>query len=453
MFKTIQKVHFAGIGGAGMSGIAEVLLNLGYQVSGSDLKETDVTKRLQTLGATVSYKHNEKNVGEAQVVVFSTMIESNNPEIVFAKRNKIPIIPRIEMLAELARLKYTIAVAGTHGKTTTTSLIASILQGSGLDPTFVIGGKLNHLQSGAKLGQGEFLVAEADESDGSFLKLSPTFALITNIDNDHLDYYKSMKNLRCAFKEFANRVPFYGSSIVCLDDPGVQSILPYLNRRVLTYGFCSNSDLSAGELSSSSDRTQFTLLHHKRVIGKIEMKLCGRHNVLNVLAAVLCGLELKIPFEKIAHSIQNFENVERRLEKRGEKNGTVWIDDYGHHPAEIRAVISALKEKFPDKKIVVLFQPHRFSRTKILLKEFGKCFTGANEVILLPIYPAGEKPIPNVSSEKLVSLLEKTRTTVSLLNGGKTRSLENRLKPNTIFLTCGAGDVWKVGEKLFAPVD
>src|SRR3989338_881310 len=292
MFKTIQKIHFVGIGGSGMSGIAEVLVNLGYKVTGSDLKQSDVTDRLQGLGAEIFYGHRKQNVGETQVVVTSTAVRKDNPEVKQALKLKIPVIPRIEMLAELARLKYTIAVAGTHGKTTTTSMVAAIFQEAGWDPTFIIGGLVKHLGSGAKLGSGEFLVAEADESDGSFLKLSPAVGIITNIDDDHLDYYQTTQRLKDAFIQFANRVPFYGMAIVCADD-----------------------------------------------------------------------LELNVPFEKIARALGNFESVGRRFEKRGEKNGAVWIDDYGHHPTEIRAVMQALRERYPDKTIVAAVQPHRYSRT------------------------------------------------------------------------------------------
>lgn len=453
MFKTIQQIHFVGIGGAGMSGIAEVLLNLGYAVSGSDLKATDATDHLQRLGATIHYGHQEKNVGNAQVVVTSSAIRQNNPEAVFAHRQKIPVIPRIEMLAELARLKYTIAIAGTHGKTTTTSMVASILQAGGLDPTFIIGGKLNHLQSGAKLGSGEYLVAEADESDGSFLKLSPTIALITNIDDDHLDYYGSMKHLRKAFVEFANNVPFYGCAIFCEDDPGVRNVLPQLTRRLVTYGLESISDWSAGELSDSEAGIRFTLLHRQKSLGQVSLRVSGRHNVLNALAAIACGMELKISFETIAHALQKFENVARRLEVRGEKNGAIWVDDYGHHPTEIQATLSALRERYPNRKLVVLFQPHRYSRTKILAKEFGKSFNHAETVFLLPVYPAGEKPIAGVSSKNILDALKKNKVPATLLNGNQVNLLDKYIRPGSVFLTLGAGDVWKVGKKFFAPVD
>ena len=436
-----------------MSGIAEVLLNLGYQISGSDLKASEVTERLEKLGAKISYGHHEKNVGNAQVVVISTAVKDENPEVVCSKKLKIPVIPRIEMLCELARLKYTIAVAGTHGKTTTTSMIAFIFQEGGLEPTFVVGGKLHHLQSGAQLGNGEFLVAEADESDGSFLKLSPTIGIITNIDNDHLDYYKTIKNLRSAFIQFANRVPFYGCSILCGEDRGAASILPSLKRRVITYGLDRAWDYSAANISVSPEGTNFSVLYRGKNIGPIRLKLFGKHSILNALAACACGLELKIPFEKIAQSLEKFESVARRLEVKGEKNSVVWVDDYGHHPTEIKATLSALREKFPAKKLVVFFQPHRYSRTKLLLKEFAGSFKDADEVILLPIYPAGEKPIAGVSSKALLPLLKKNGINASFLNGSQSRDLKGYLKAGTVFLTLGAGDVWKIGQQFFAPVD
>ena len=449
MFKTIQNIHFVGIGGSGMSGIAEVLITLGYNVSGSDLKESEVTERLARLGARIRYGHYEANVGNAQVVVTSTAVDPQNPEVRYAREHKIPVIPRIEMLAELARLKYTVAIGGTHGKTTTTSMVASILQEGGLDPTFVVGGKIHNLQSGARLGKGEFLVAEADESDGSFLKLSPTLAIVTNIDNDHLDYHKTVKRLRDAFVAFANRVPFYGCAIVCSEDPGVRSVLPRLTRRLVTYGLGGAEDFSAREICYNEEGTAYQLLQRGQPVGPIRLKLAGRHNVLNSLAAVACGLELKIPFQTIAKALEQFESVARRLDRRGEKNGALWIDDYGHHPTEIKAVLSALKGRYPDKKLVVLFQPHRYSRTQILMKDFASAFKQADQVLLLPIYAASEKPIPGVSSEQLAKRMKKAGTRVTPVKPEQERVLKDSVRPDTVFLTLGAGDVWKLGEKIF----
>jgi UDP-N-acetylmuramate--alanine ligase len=449
MFKNYSRIHFVGIGGSGMNGIAEVLLNLGYRVSGSDAKDGEVVQRLAKLGAVIHLGHDEKNVGTAQVVVTSTAVKPDNPEVIYAKAHKIPVIPRIEMLAELARLKYTIAVAGTHGKTSTTSLVATILQGGGLDPTFIIGGRLNHLESGAKLGTGDFLVAEADESDGSFLKLSPAIGIITNIDNDHLDYHGTLAKLKKAFAEFANRIPFYGCMIVCIEDAGVRSILSKMNRRVVTYGFRKDADFSARDIQVSGEKMIFTVFKADRALGTVELKIAGRHNVLNALAAVVCGCELQIPFDIMTHSLRNFENAQRRLELKGGKNGAVWIDDYGHHPTEVRASLSALREKYPKNRIIVAFQPHRYTRTQILYKDFGKSFAGVDEVILLPVYSAGEPAIPGVSSALIAGELEKKGIPAVQVSMDQAESLRSRLVSGTVFVTLGAGDVWKLGEKLF----
>ncbi|OGR87639.1 MAG: UDP-N-acetylmuramate--L-alanine ligase [Elusimicrobia bacterium RIFCSPLOWO2_01_FULL_60_11] len=448
MFKTIKNIHFVGIGGSGMSGIAEVLINLGYKVSGSDLKESEVTARLARLGARIHYGHKESNVGDAQVVVTSTAVRPENPEVRLARKNKIPVIPRIEMLAELARLKYTIAVAGTHGKTTTTSMVAAIFQEAGWDPTFIIGGRVKHLESGAKLGSGEFLVAEADESDGSFLKLSPAVGIITNIDNDHLDYYQTTRRLKDAFIQFANRVPFYGMAIVCADDPGVMAVLPSFTRKVVTYGLKGRMDYTAADVRTGPAGVRYKLVRNGRAEGEVVLNLSGKHNILNSLAAAACGLELGVPFEKLAKALGDFESVGRRFEKRGEKNGAVWIDDYGHHPTEIRAVMQALRERYPDKTIVVAFQPHRYSRTKILMKDFGSCFAGADRVVLLPIYAAGEKPIPGVDSKKLIPAIRRSKVAVDHMNGSG-YDLAQFVTPGHVFVTLGAGDVWKLGEKIF----
>ncbi len=356
------------------------------------------------------------------------------------------------MLAEIARLKYTIAVAGTHGKTTTTSMIAAAFQEGGLDPTFIVGGKVLHLQSGAKVGGGDFMVAEADESDGSFLKLSPTIGIITNIDNDHLDYYKTFSNLKKAFTQFGNHIPFYGCMIVCLEDPNVRAILPELKRRVVTYGFNENADYAARNVNSNEKGSQYTLLRNGKELGRVHLNVSGRHNVLNSLAAFACGTEINIPFEKIARALGVFVSVGRRLEQKATKNGAIWIDDYGHHPTEIRATLSALREKFPRKNLVVLFQPHRYSRTKILKKDFGLSFKDADLVLLMPIYAAGEAPIAGITSKCLVPHIKKTGIKVTLLNGNILAAVEKHIAPDTVILTLGAGDVWKTGEKLFGLV-
>jgi UDP-N-acetylmuramate--alanine ligase len=449
MFKKIQRIHFVGIGGAGMSGIAEVLLNLGYKVSGSDLKATDVTRRLAKLGVTVYIGHEAAHIEGAQVVVTSTAVAADNPEVLSAQARGVPVIPRVEMLAEVARLKYTIAIAGTHGKTTTTSMVAAVLQAGGLDPTVIVGGRIKHLDSGARLGQGDYLVAEADESDGSFLKLSPALAIITNIDNDHLDYYGTFERIGDAFVQYANRVPFYGCVIACLDDPEVSKQIPRMKRRVLTYGTVPATQVRAQEIRPESDGSSFDAFDGTQRLGRVWLQVPGRHNVLNALAAIAVGEELGIPFEKIAQALKDFEGVGRRLEVKGEARGILMIDDYGHHPTEIRATLAALKERYPNRRLVVLFQPHRYTRTQALCQEFARCFDQADRVYILDVYAAGEKPIAGVSSDLIVQALQKTHpATRALATGSTPERLKEELRPGDVVLTLGAGDVWKWGEQL-----
>jgi UDP-N-acetylmuramate--alanine ligase len=449
MFKKIQRIHFVGIGGAGMSGIAEVLLNLGYKVSGSDLKETEVTQRLKSLGAAIFIGHQAQHMNGAHVVVTSTAVETQNPEVVAARAGGVPVIPRIEMLAEIARLKYTIAIGGTHGKTTTTSMVGAVLQAGGLDPTVVVGGRLKHLNSGARLGQGEYLVAEADESDGSFLKLSPALAVITNIDNDHLDYYHTFDKIGEAFVTYANRVPFYGCVIVCLDDPNVKERLPSMTRRIVTYGTVPGAKLRAKNITVDTGGTSFEALEEETALGKVRLVVPGRHNVLNALAAIGVGLELGIPFSQIAQGLAGFEGVGRRLEIKGESQGITLIDDYGHHPTEVRATIAALRERYPKRRLVVVFQPHRFSRTQALSKEFAESFGSADQVHLMEIYPAGEKPIKGVTSELILKPLSKKHPSAQALPASVTpEQFRSRLAAGDVVLTLGAGDVWKWGERL-----
>lgn len=449
MFKKIQRIHFVGIGGSGMSGIAEVLLNLGYKVSGSDLKETPVTKRLAKLGAKIFVGHEASNVEEAQVVVTSTAVASQNPEVLAARAKGVPVIPRIEMLAELARLKYTIAIAGTHGKTTTTSMVAFVLQSGGLDPTVVVGGRLKHIDSGALLGKGEYLVAEADESDGSFLKLSPALAVITNIDNDHLDYYGTFERICEAFVEYASRVPFYGCVIACLDDPHVRAHIGRMTRRVVTYGADLAAEFRAANVQVDPDGTWFEVFHKNNSLGKVRLRVPGRHNVLNALAAVAIGHELNIPFTKVAEGLGLFDGVGRRMELKGEKDGITVIDDYGHHPTEIRATLSGLRERYPSRRLVVLFQPHRYSRTQALWADFANCFRNADKVFILDIYPAGEKPIEGVTSELILHEMRKTHPAASgLPSPVRADTLRSLLESGDVVVTLGAGDVWKIGEEL-----
>ncbi len=454
MFKKIQHIHFVGIGGSGMSGIAEVLLNLGYKVSGSDLKATSVTDRLEKLGVLIAIGHRPQNIEGAHVVVTSTAVSSQNPEVMAAKTKSIPVIPRIEMLAEIARLKYTIAIAGTHGKTTTTSMVASVLQAGGFDPTVVVGGRLKHLDSGARLGKGEYLVAEADESDGSFLKLSPALAVITNIDNDHLDFYGTFDKIADAFVEYAGRVPFYGCVIACLDDPHVRAHLARMSRRIVTYGFGQAARLQAANVCFPEGCSEFEVLEKGTSLGKVRLQVPGRHNILNALAAVAVGLEVGIAFKQIAEGLGTFEGVGRRLELKGERDGWTVIDDYGHHPTEIRATLSALRDRYPQRRLVVLFQPHRFSRTQALWNEFAHSFDQADRVYVMDIYPAGEDPIPGVTADLIVKAMPQVHTKVTMAPKPFAADMfRAELLPGDVVLTLGAGDVWKCGEQLMGKVD
>jgi UDP-N-acetylmuramate--alanine ligase len=446
MFRENQKIHFVGIGGSGMSGIAEVLINLGHKVSGSDLKKTDVTKHLKSIGAVIYIGHKEKNIKDANVVVTSTAISKDNPEIVAALKKKIPVIARVEMLAELARLKYAITIAGTHGKTTTTSLTSLVLDEGGFDPTIVIGGRLKNLKTSARLGKGDFIVAEADESDGSFLKLSPVITAVTNIDNDHLDYYESMKNLKDAFVKHINSVPFYGAAVICSDSEVVREIIPKINRKYITYGFTGTPDIKASNVKVQKECTSFDVIYKGKNIGNVCIKIPGRHNILNSLAAIGIGLRLDIPFSLIAKAINKFSGVGRRIEVKGEKNGVMVIDDYGHHPTEVTATIKAVKSFWPKRRLIVLFQPHRYTRTKNLFEEFGKSFIDADVVKVLDIYPAGEKPIKGVNSDLILKSLKKNKSNACHFSDLKT--LLSMLSEGDIVLTLGAGDVWKEGEEL-----
>ena len=370
MFENYRKIHFIGIGGIGMSGIAEVLITLGYEVTGSDLKASETTRRLESLGASIYSGHSPENIGGAHVVVVTSAVSGKeNPEVREAVKRGIPVIPRAEMLAELGRLKYSVLVAGAHGKTTTTSFIASVLGAAGLDPTVVIGGKLNAIGTNARLGQGEFIVAEADESDGSFLKLSPTVGVVTNIDNEHMDYFLTMEALKGAFLSFMNKVPFYGVSVLCVENEYIRELLPSVHRRVLTYGFGQDAELRAVDIKHTGMTVEFDVLLRGEPVGRFSLSLPGRHNVLNALAAVGVALELHVPAEKIQAALSGFEGIQRRLEFKGQAGGIRVFDDYGHHPAEIQAVIGALKESIKDKggRLAVMFQPHRYSRTSHLL--------------------------------------------------------------------------------------
>ncbi len=448
MFKKIRTIHFVGIGGIGMSGIAELLLNLGYEVTGSDARRSPITDRLAALGATVFAGHAAANVERADVVVVSSAVRPDNPEVAAAKRRPIPVIPRAEMLAELARLKYSIAIAGAHGKTTTTSMIATVLVHAGYDPTAVIGGRLNAFGSNAKLGRGDFIVLEADESDGSFLKLSPTIAVVTNIDREHLDHYTDLEEIQSAFVTFVNKVPFYGAAVLCLDDPFVQAVLPRVQRRIVSYGTSGQADVSAAHVEFKDFGSSYSVRCRGNPLGSIRLQVPGQHGVLNSLAAVAVALELDIPFEKIAAGLAEFQNADRRFQVKGEKDGVLVVDDYGHHPAEIMATLKAARGAC-DRRIVAVFQPHRYTRTEALRAEFARAFYHADVLVVLPIYAAGEDPIPGVTAERLArDVKDFGHRDVSYVESiaAAQEMLRNRLKPGDLLITLGAGDVWKVGD-------
>jgi len=452
MFKKIQRIHFVGIGGIGMSGIAELLLNLGYQVTGSDIKPGPITQRLAALGGKIFEAHCAENVRNANVVVFSSAVRPDNVEVVEARKLQIPVIPRAEMLAELMRLKYGVAIAGSHGKTTTTSMVATVLVRGGYDPTVVIGGRLNAFGSTAKLGKGEFLVAEADESDGSFLKLSPTLAVVTNIDREHLDHYAGLAEIETAFTEFVNKVPFYGAAVLCLDDPNVQAIIPRVERRILTYGTSKQADLVASRIEFREFGCSFQVRYQGNLLGTLSLQVPGQHSVLNSLAAVAIGLELAIPVEKIIAALDNFQNADRRFQIKGETRGVLVVDDYGHHPTEIIATLSAARNA-TDRRIVTVFQPHRFTRTHALEEELARAFYHADVVIVLPIYAAGEDAIPGVTAEKLAGLIKKhghRDVTYAVDFPAALQALQQKLQEGDLLLTLGAGDVWKIGEEWLA---
>ncbi|MGH7396223.1 MAG: UDP-N-acetylmuramate--L-alanine ligase, partial [Candidatus Rokuibacteriota bacterium] len=395
MFKKYQHIHFVGIGGVGMSGIAEVLLTLGYRVTGSDARRSETVERLERLGAKVFLGHEAAHVEGAHVLVYSSAVARDNVEVHAARQRGVPVIGRAEMLAELMRLKYGIAIAGTHGKTTTTSMVAAVLGGGGLDPTVVVGGRVHALGANARLGQGEFLVAEADESDGSFLKLTPTIAVVTTVDAEHLDHYADLDAIVGAFLAFVNKVPFYGCAVVCLDDQNVQRMIPHIEKRVVTYGLAAGADLMARRLQFSGMRSEFEAVHRGKSLGSVVLQLPGRHNVLNALAAASVGLDLEMPFDRIQAALASFAGVQRRFQIRGEAQGVLVVDDYGHHPAEIRATLAAAKAGF-DRRVITVFQPHRYSRTQHLLNDFLTAFYQSDVLIVMDIYAAGEAPIPGV---------------------------------------------------------
>jgi UDP-N-acetylmuramate--alanine ligase len=451
VFRKFQRVHFVGIGGAGMSGIAEVLINLGYAVSGSDLKRSATTDRLAGLGAKIFEGHRTEHVEGVHVVVVSTAVRTDNPEVVEARRHGVPVIPRAEMLAELMRLKYGVAIAGSHGKTTTTSMVALVLDRGGLDPTVVVGGRLGVLGSGARLGKGDFMVVEADESDRSFLKLSPTVAVVTNIDREHLDTYRDLADVQEAFVGFVNKVPFYGAAVLCLDDPPVQDVLPRIERRVVSYGLSPQAEVSARDVQVSARGSEYTAVQAGAELGRIEVRIPGTHNVLNSLAAVAVGLDLGVSFESIHAGLSSFTGVDRRFQVKGEQAGILVVDDYGHHPTEIKATLEALRHRAGPRRTVILFQPHRYTRTQHLWDEFCRAFNQADVLLLADIYPASEEPIPGVTAEALVKAIA-TRGHRQVFHAGNLRAATERLceeaREGDVVLTLGAGSVWTAGEEL-----
>ena len=449
MDSKVKTIHMVGIGGAGMSGIAEVLLNLGYTVHGSDLSDGAPVARLRELGAVVAMGHAAANVNQAHVLVKSTAVRPDNPEVLAALERGIPIIPRAEMLAELMRLRTGIAIAGTHGKTTTTSFAAVIFEEAGLDPTVIIGGRLNAYGANARLGTGSYLIAEADESDGSFLCLFPIMNVVTNVDMDHLDFYSDQETIDEAFVQFMNKVPFYGMNVVCGDDPGVRRLLPRVNRPVITYGFHARNDLTAEELSCA-ETSEFVVRLKGIRLGKVCLAQPGRHNILNALAAIGIALQADIPVSDCIAALGKFRGVGRRFEKKGEKNGVLVVDDYGHHPVEIAATLATARQCHPQRRLVVAFQPHRFTRTKALFGDFCTVFENADKLFLTEIYAASESPIPGVSGDSLAQgIRQVTDTDVTYCQdfGELLRGLDAELKPGDLLLTLGAGNITTVGPR------
>ena len=453
-FKTrhAARVHFVGIGGIGMSGIAEVLLNLGYQVSGSDLKESEVTRRLSSLGARIAFGHRPENLLDADAVVTSSAVRRDNPEVVAARQRKIPVIPRAEMLAELMRLKYSVAIAGSHGKTTTTSMVATVLNAAGLDPTAVVGGRVNVLGSNARLGKSDLMVVEADESDGSFLRLHPSIAVVTNIDPEHMDHYRTLDALKSAFVEFCNRVPFYGLNVLCLDHPNVQALLPHVEKRYVTYGTVHTADYRLESVELDGYQTRFRAFRRDEDLGPFTVKMVGAHNALNALAVVAVAEELHVPLDTVRAALADFQGVQRRFTIRGEAQGVTVVDDYGHHPAEVRATLAGARRAF-GRRTVVAFQPHRYSRTHDLMADFATAFNDADVLYLTGIYAAGEDPIPGVSGQSLAdAIVAHGHRDVTFVEkrADLAQALAARVKAGDIVITLGAGDITHTGPELLA---
>jgi UDP-N-acetylmuramate--alanine ligase len=453
MFRHVKHVHFIGIGGIGMSGIAEVLCNLGFKVSGSDLKKSKSTDRLEKLGAQIYEGHEAENVGDAHVVVYSSAVKEDNPEVVIAKAKKIPVIPRAEMLAEIMTLKpYSVAIAGSHGKTTTTSMVATVLGHAGIDPTAIVGGIVGAFGSNAKIGKSDWIVTEADESDRSFLMLYPTIAVVTNIDREHMDHYADMIDVLSCFRDFANKVPFFGTSILCLDDPNVQAVIPSIKRRLITYGLSAQADVSAHYIKFDNHfGSTFEVWHGTDVLGEVHLPVPGRHNVYNALAAIAVALELQIPFEKITEAFENFSNADRRFQFKGEVGGITVVDDYGHHPTEVQATLAAAKYGSDLRRTVVVFQPHRYTRTKELMEDFARSFNNADVLYVLDIYAASEQPIEGITAEVLTDKIKqfghKNANYLGDIEGAAEKVAEV-LQPADLVITLGAGSVTRLSEQI-----
>ncbi len=451
MYQKAYHIHFVGIGGIGMSGIAELLLNLGYRVSGSDLRASDITRRLQRLGGRIAEGHTADLVEGADVVVVSSAVADDNPEVLAARHLAIPVIPRAEMLAELMRLKYSVAVAGAHGKTTTTSIVGAVLSAGGLDPTIVVGGKLISLDTNAVLGRGNFIVAEADESDGSFLKMSPTIAVVTNIDREHLDYYDDLDSIIDAFACFIDRIPFYGQAVLCLDNESVQNLIPRVQKRFTTYGMSNQADFQARDITSQGFQSCYKAFYRNQPLGDICLNLPGIHNVYNSLASIAVGLEVGIGFDTIKSALEELQGVRRRLEIKGAVGEVTVIDDYAHHPTEIKTTLKSIKAAWPDRRVVGVFQPHRYTRTQALFDEFTRAFYQTDQLVLVPIYAASEKPIEGVTHTALCEGIQAHGHKNVICTADFDEALatiRSDLRDDDIILTMGAGDILKLGERL-----
>ena len=441
----VRRIHFVGVGGVGMSGIAEVLNNIGYKVSGSDAKSTETTRRLQAAGIRVYEGHSAAHAAAAQVVVVSSAISAKNPEVAYARQHGVPVVLRAQMLAELGRMKKTVTIAGSHGKTTTTSLISMALKEAGAGPTMIIGGQLKNINSNAKLGVGEYLVAEADESDGSFLFLTPLVAVVTNVDNDHMDHYKTMDALKEAFVSHLQRLPFYGAAVLCADDANLMSIRSRVTRPIITFGVTKDADWRAKNVRMTKNGSVCDVHHKGKKVLALRLRVPGKHNVSNALAALAAGAFLGFELKRLASGLAKFSGVGRRLDRLGTAAGVEFVDDYGHHPTEIRATLAAVK-LWRARRMVVIFQPHRFSRTKLLAKDFGPAFKGADRVYITDIYAAGEKPLRGVTSQLIIDSARSAGVKCSPFPGAL--EVARELRPGDVVLTLGAGDVWKIGEDL-----